>query len=234
MKKILSFMLVLAMLAMMCINVSADTTNLVGTRKDPATTQGGTIEDGVKVDAFVSKDNSSDIKATITTANSVRYAVDLDYTPFVIKIDSTADWDVDTLQYHGSTTVTVGNNSETFTSGAGEQTIENVAKFIVTNYSNAPVAVSATVTPATNYRGYITGVVTGEDELEAVQPVIGKSAEAVTAEYSASLTCTDWTSTFASATGENIVIATVTFTISKTAVTTAPSTAPANDAGAGA
>ena len=212
MKKILSFMLVLAMLAMMCINVSA-ATDVVGYKND-ANKSG--VDKGIAAADFTSKTSEpSVVNATVTSENSVRYAVDLEYTAVTISIDTDAEWNVDSMMYSGETSVKVGNANPVSFEGQG--TVNDVALFTVTNYSNAIVYVSAEV--SSTYTT-IEGAVTGAAFVEAVTPVSGQEAAATHADYTTSLTCSDWAATFATEQpddGSLVSIASITFTFSKDA-----------------
>lgn len=150
MKKILSFVLVLAMIAsMMCISVSA--ANVVGSHGS------GSVADGVEKPAegsqFTHKNNTAEIKANVSGTNVVRYAVDLVYTQKTITIAGNLEWDVNKLHYEGTKTITVVNAGET---EKDEVALENatdndknyvtdIGNFAVTNYSNAAVNVTANV-----------------------------------------------------------------------------------------
>ena len=138
MKKFLSFMLVLAMIAsMMCINVAAE--NVVGRHN-----QTGTIEDG-EASFNTASSVPAKIQATINGKVAARYAVDLDYTIETITIYNTAVWNVNTLKYEGdmkyALTGVTAENAATFVNN----TPVTVGRFTVTNFSNASVSVFASV-----------------------------------------------------------------------------------------
>ena len=147
MKKILSFVLVLAMIAsMMCISVSA--LNVVGSHG-----VNGDITDGVERptnNSFALKNNVAVISANVNGSTVVRYAVDLVYTQKTITIAGELVWDVNKLQYEGTKTITMKNGDDTELNNVSlengiNKKVENVGEFAITNYSNADVTVQATV-----------------------------------------------------------------------------------------
>ena len=221
MKKILSFMLVLAMLAMMCINVSA--ANVIGTHGG-----GNGVEDGVvHGNAWTHQNHIHDIKANVSGNEISRYAVDLEYTRVSIVISGDVEWNVDTLKYDGTKKVSVDGAEEELVNG---QTVNNIGKFTVTNYSNEPVTIKADVSKCpTNPSVLIDTIVrktdanftetnnqivisTAADTIVKVEPQIGAAGQAQVAYYAAEMTCEDWAANLAFVDGD-FTVATITFTI---------------------
>ena len=231
MKKFLSFMLVLAMIAsMMCINVAAAPEHVVGTHG-----QNNSIEDGA-TNLTAETSDPALIQATIDGVVYARYAVDLEYTIDSITIHNNAEWDVNDLKY-------VGDMTYTLNSGAAQTFVNNtpvyVGRFTVINYSNASVSVSATATnnstvdittnvykvdSLTNLqKSTLVGTTTGNgvaDSIGAVATAHGEndSGDAVPAYYIAEIVSSDWVGELWSVTGDNsnqqITIATITFAVS--------------------
>ena len=225
MKKILSFMLVLAMLAMMCINVAA-ADHLVGTFG-----VNGNVGDGVASwTETVNPQDGYPIQATVTTTNEDRYAVDLVYTAATITITSEAKWNVNSLQYEGTTTVSNGTHEVEYDSldaeGNGAAFV-GAGSFAVTNYSSAAVEIYMTAAMEADYDAVTVGLREGTDEnaqtevtsnapseIEGADAKPGETGVAYSKNYVATLTCADWAATFAVATSDAAVtLATVTFTV---------------------
>ena len=241
MKKFLSFMLVLAMIAsMMCVNVSA--ANVVGNRKGPGV-EGATYGDGALAD-FTSTATTTNIQVALDGSVTHRYSVDLVYTAETIFITSDAQWNVNTLKYDGTMTAKVGENGEE-QELQNEEPIESVRTFTFTNYSDAPVYITATVqntddlnSENANYKNistetkvFVGGTSSEITEsvaavIEGVTPKVDAEGEAVTATYRADLYCDDWAANFASLTLNNathtINVANITFKISSSAPTQNP------------
>lgn len=228
MKKILSFMLVLAMLAMMCINVSA--AQFIGTRGDRADTN-DSINDGVAT--FAPKPSESVINATVNNATASRYAVDLEYTVYDITIDGTATWDVNKLKYVGQFTISTSAESFTFnTEGQNTTTAIGVGTFTITNYSDLDVLASAAVDypveipVSVAITGGNVDIATATATIDGVYDANQEQSSntAKTASYTATMDSTDWANVAAIlnhnyANNTSNKIATITITI-----------APANNA----
>ena len=148
MKKILSFVLVLAMIAsMMCISVSAagsaQDTDFVGSNDS---NRGEAAEDAKKSTDPIS------VVATLASTVTNRYAVDITYTISDIVIDGNAIWNVDTLQYENDSqdpiTIT-GYDNVTVTPTADNSSklpaSVQVGEFTLTNYSDLSVYASAKI-----------------------------------------------------------------------------------------
>ena len=160
MKKILSFVLVLAMIAsMMCISVSAatcDQTSNAHVRGYEVTLTekqkldhvvGKRGHTGTNTDGAESANGTTDampIQASVSGETKNRYAVDLVYTAKTIAIGGDVTWNVNTLKYDGTKTINIGNAAQD-TDLVNGQKVTNVGEFKVTNYSNEKVTVSAAV-----------------------------------------------------------------------------------------
>ena len=148
MKKFLSFMLVLAMIAsMMCVNVAAENTtmNYVGTHKGNA--NDAAITDGVLgANANISRDPFTITASLSGTAVKNRYAVDLTYTTENITISGTSTWNVNTLKYEGSNISVAALNTVTAAqSGTSTPATVKVGEFTMINYSDLAVNVSVAI-----------------------------------------------------------------------------------------
>lgn len=147
MKKFLSFMLVLAMIAsMMCINVSAETMNYVGTHGSQENVN-NPIKDGVTgANANVQKQPFTVTASLGTTAIKNRYAVDLTYTTENITISGTSTWNVNTLKYEGSDiSVKALNTVPAAQNGTSTPATVKVGAFTMINYSDLAVNVSVAI-----------------------------------------------------------------------------------------
>ena len=187
MKKILSFVLVLAMIAsMMCISVSAEDTvteltSCATCSKTHLVGQHGHDENN----SAETPDATSDtmlIKAFVNGKTVTKYAVDLVFTQKTIYIESDLEWDVNKLHYEGTAKIAILDNATSKENVASDKwqnledyqaatnetravgVVHTVAKFAVTNYSCADITVKANVSTATSGNGLITTVVheTGE------------------------------------------------------------------------
>jgi hypothetical protein len=263
MKKILSFVLVLAMIAsMMCISVSAATCNIqgengsvkhpnvdhvVGTKGDNGATTDG-------VDAGTWNSTSMVVRATVNGNVTHKYAVDLEYTSKTITIHNNAVWDVNELKYVGTMQYTFETVTENF-NGYIDLTntpVYRVGEFEITNYSDQPVYVSATVQDGNSDDGITTIVTednnsyTSDQELPAGNNITFGTGYgtvgAVTHEhenergtetvkkYQAQMSCEDgaWVDELFDYPSNSLTIATITFTISSTT----PNQTPAEGEGA--
>ena len=211
MKKILSFVLVLAMIAsMMCVSASA--TFVVGTGGGNPS---GSISDGA--DAPTSTSGASEITATITSTATDKYAIELTYSQATITVNNTAVWNVNTLQYEGTTKIKVGNNEEVTCSSATDPApFEGIATFTVTNYSSKGISVATSVTPLggvdIDIKNGSVNIADVTDTIAAVTPVNGGSGRAVTKTYTASMDSADWAAAFAATSNGTVQIASITFT----------------------
>lgn len=201
MKKILSFVLVLAMIAsMMCVSVSA--AGWVGYNNE------GTR---VGVGSFTKTDSNSAVTAAVTGDIQHRYAVDLEFTIKPITISGDFVWDVNELYY------VTGDNFKVSTDyspeGVGTAGEVKVGEFTVTNYSDLEVSVGATCSPksdvpvAATFKldadGH-TDAAAGTDLLTPAQVTIksaldnsavlnnGKSGSAKSTSYTAKVSSDDW------------------------------------------
>lgn len=146
MKKILSFVLVLAMIAsMMCVSVSAATTvDIVGSNSTS-----DDISAGVPGANNWPGQNYS-VEANLGATVKNRYSVTIDYTTSDITLNGSAIWNVNTLQYEGSVTVDAltklgyanDGSAATITSGTKLSGSVDVATFTVKNYSDLDVTVT--------------------------------------------------------------------------------------------
>lgn len=254
MKKILSFVLVLAMIAsMMCVSVSAATCDQTGNN---AHAQGyGVTLDGKKLDHVVGKrghtgtntdgaESANDttdampIQASVSGETKNRYAVDLVYTAKTIAIGGDVIWDVNSLEYVGTKTISINNGTaENLTDGTA---VPKIGEFMVTNYSNQSVWVTATVVNCPDGEGQsnmngvdiqtvvktsdssyaangtaISGNSATANEVAGVMPQVSTSGSPVHAYYQAEMTCDDWASNLWHVDG-NLVIASITFTVTST------------------
>ena len=148
MKKILSFVLVLAMIAsMMCINASAAL--IVGSGE-------GQNKVGVESN-WTTSDNTSIIQAAVQGSTTPKYAVDLVYAAKNIFIQSDLTWDVNTLHYEGTAYVAIADarptnkptaenlNGWTALQDGADNKVTGIGEFIITNYSCESVFVTAAV-----------------------------------------------------------------------------------------
>ena len=226
MKKILSFVLVLAMIAsMMCISVSAagsdtnadGTEHLVGTRTGAAD---GPATDGVA--GFESTGKSADVIAHLDGAIVIRYAVEIEYTVSDIVIEGEATWNVNTLVYDNNLTYTSSYVTE---ADLLNNTAVDAADFTVYNYSDlaVEVALSATLNAAVTayadgfHLSYSNGVTVDGAYNKALAE--GKGGASVDHEtVNVAITCSDWARAFAqmqlnNTKGAEVTLATVTISV---------------------
>lgn len=230
MKKILSFVLVLAMIAsMMCIGVSAagteqddvNKTHLVGTRTGAAD---GPATDGVA--GFESTSRSADVVAHLNGNIANRYAVEIVYTVSDITITGEATWNVNTLVYDNNLKYTSSYVTEA--ASLLNNTAVDAADFTVYNYSDlsVDVALSATLNSAvTAYAdgfrlSYSDGVtVDGAYNQELAEGKGGASVDHET--VNVAIACSDWARAFAqmklkNAQSATVTLATVTISVQPT------------------
>lgn len=229
MKKILSFVLVLAMIAsMMCVSVSAagKTTadDFIGSDV-PRDGSGGVAPNDENVTA--KKDWS--VTANVTGDMVNRYAVDLEYSVSNITIDSNVEWNVNTLNYEGTVVVKTfpGEDAEgedIFTTDSFEKdgTVE-VGYFTVTNYSDLAVTVDFDTALGNNIEARTdfsckVSITENNKTIAGAYNADGEgSGIAKFGEYTATITSADWAHAQAQLMqlngGANVTIATITISV---------------------
>ena len=241
MKKILSFVLVLAMIAsMMCISVSAaaaadlayDANGKIGAsaaddgRADLVGShhgQGqGSIEDGEA--SFNPKTHSANVDATLNAVVNHRYAVEIYYHVSDITVNGDATWDVNELEYVNN--LTYKSDYQTAENKKLDDTVAQiqVADFTLVNYSDRDVYVS--VTPALVANTCLsTSIDADESSAGVLAAAYNKNGTdgntAKTNTYDVYLTCEDWARAFAQldglANGANtFTVASLTISVSTT------------------
>lgn len=140
MKKLISLALTLAILASLAIGVSAETAHLVGERSGTT----GQFADGDTYAEFAATNPTYDVNISVTAgAVQNRYAVDILYDSMTLAITgSNMVWDVNSLEY-------VIDPSKGTDAGITDTTF-NVT---ITNYSDKPVYMTATVTDKSDVDG---------------------------------------------------------------------------------
>lgn len=214
MKKILSFVLVLAMIAsMMCVSVSAAATDItnssVGSSSDLSDLVGthhgknqGDIGDGVS--GFAQKEHGADVSASLSATINNKYAVEIYYQVSDITIAGDATWDVNALTYVNSLTyssawVTAVNNETDKVPTTPLSGDVKVGVFKLVNYSDLDVNVTLTPSITAQDTGITFTVDNNDTVLDGAYNGSGTAGEnqEQTNVYNVSLTSDDWARSFA-------------------------------------
>ena len=191
MKKILSFVLVLAMIAsMMCVSVSAfdnpQTGNLVGDN-----------DGAVGVDKFEEQSNTTNVTATINSSVINRYAVDLEYSISNITLSGESVWNVKTLEYDATTLKLQIGEGAADTPVDGDDYV--IGTMSLTNYSDLGLTVEFDMSMTYTTDVPITGDVYRTDAASAEGTAVAGAYtgekdqdEAVVATYEARINSEDW------------------------------------------
>ena len=230
MKKILSFVLVLAMIAsMMCVSVSA--AEFANGQKGELV---GSHTGGTGVDKFEAQTNSTTVSANISSVTINKYALDLEYSISDITLDGQSVWNVNTLKYDANgLTLQIGDGTAAAPDNEEDYTIGTIK---LTNYSdlgldveiemsmldaNVPITGSVTRTDKDITEFDVAGAYTGAEQDKAVE-----------ANYVATINSTDWARAAAQLNlkkSASVDIATITFKVQP--ATEAHRVNPAQDAG---
>lgn len=219
MKKILSFVLVLAMIAsMMCISVSAEEiaapadskVNIVGNPANNGGVPGATNWPG----------QDYTVNAIIGASVKNRYAVDITYKTSDVTLSGTATWNVTKLKYEGTIEV------KALTTSTAVDAKVTVGEFTVKNYSDLEVKVTVIGTATlTSYDG-ITASVSDGEEVMAGAYIAGKESEKENKEsefeFDAYVQAADWAHVVAQLSQNNTTVKNTPFDLATFTITVSP------------
>ena len=242
MKKILSFVLVLAMIAsMMCINVAAaeeyeanpnaTTHSIVGTA--PVQNANGAGVTGAQANGS----HSYNVDAILGAYVKNRYAVDIQYKTSDVTLTGDAVWNVNTLNYEGNITVKA-LDSAVISANDPEATVK-VGEFTITNYSD--LSVKATVVGASTLGAYYEGITTSVEvvndssyvEFAQAGEVLdgaynattdGEDNDATSLTFHTFVTATDWAYAVAQLSSNNTAAQNAAYDLATFTISVAPAT----------